>query len=62
MPKYHLNDKLLVSPYLTHLQEWVVGSVIDVEDNPFNGWVYSVKTDTGDIFSETENFFKPVEA
>lgn len=55
----NLGDYVLVSPDLTSQKEWVKGQVIDVEDNPFNGKVISVRTSDGNIFFGVKNLFKP---
>lgn len=49
-----------VSPDLTGLEDWVTGVVIDVEDNPFNGKVITIKTVDGRMFFGQIRFFKSV--
>ena len=44
------NDRVNISPELTNLQDWVCGTVLDVEDNPFVGTVISARTDDGRIY------------
>lgn len=39
-----------ISPYLTHLTDWVTGEVIEVEDNPYRGIVIAAKDNHGRIF------------
>lgn len=51
-------DKVQVSPDLTGLDDWLTGTVIDVEDNPFNGKVITIKTDDGRMFFGQIRFFK----
>lgn len=38
-------DKVLISPDLTRLPEWITGTVIMVENNPFVGIVISAETE-----------------
>ena len=51
-------DKVLISPDLTNLQEWVSGQVIDVENNSFVGIVITAKTADGLIFFGLSDMFK----
>lgn len=52
-------DKVLISPDLTGLMDWILGRVIDVEDNSFNGTVISAKTEsTGIIYFDKAKYFK----
>lgn len=51
-------DNVLISPELTHKDDWTLGTVIDVEDNSFVGTVISAKTPNGEIFFEKEYMFK----
>lgn len=52
-------DKVLISPDLTKLSEWIAGTVIQVEKNPFVGIVISAETEDKDIFFGKEDLFKP---
>jgi NOL1/NOP2/fmu family ribosome biogenesis protein len=52
----------MISPDLTHLNDWVRGTVIEVKQNPFVGVVIVAKTDDGVIYFEREDMFKPAEA
>jgi hypothetical protein len=52
-------DKVLISPDLTRLQEWVKGTVIEVENNPFVGIVISAETEDKNVFFGQEDLFKP---
>ncbi len=54
-----VGDKVLISPDLTRMQDWVKGTVIEVENNPFIGIVISAKTEDGVIFFGQEDLFKP---
>ena len=53
-----LGDYVLISPEVTHLQEWTRGKVIDVEANPFVGTVISAQTQDGNIYFNKESLFK----
>ena len=48
----------LISPDLTLQREWLVGTVIQVEDNPFVGIVISAETEDHNIFFGQEDLFK----
>lgn len=58
--KIQVGDNVLISPEVTHENEWTVGVVIDVEDNSFVGTVISAKTERGEIFFDKEYLFKPM--
>lgn len=51
-------DKVLISTDLTKLPNWISGTVIEVENNPFVGVVISAKTEDGIIFFGQEDLFK----
>ena len=51
-------EKIKVSPELTGFENWLEGSIIEVENNKFNGIVISMKTNDGRIFFGQERFFK----
>ena len=53
------NEKVLISPDLTHQEEWIIGTVIETEKNSFVGTVITAKTEEGDIFFGKEDQFKP---
>ena len=53
-----LGDYVLISPEVTHLNEWTRGKVIEVEANPFIGTVISAQTPSGDIYFNRESLFK----
>lgn len=55
-----IGDKVKVSPDLTGLDSWVEGKVIEVENNPFNGIVITIKADDGRMFFGQIRFFEPV--
>jgi len=46
-----------VSPSLTGLDDWVEGSVIEVEHNPFQGIVIAIKDKLGRIFFGKSKYF-----
>lgn len=52
-------DSVLISPEVTHKSDWTLGTVIDVEDNPFVGIVISARTQSGEIYFDKEYQFKP---
>ena len=52
-----IGQRVNISPYLTHLSDWVSGVVIEVEDNPFRGTVISAKDDMGRIFWGEVDYF-----
>lgn len=56
---YKTGDKVLISPDLTRLPEWITGTVIMVENNPFVGIVISAETEDKDVFFGQEDLFKP---
>lgn len=53
-------DKVRVSPDITHLDEWVEGIVIELENNRFNGLVVTVETPSGAVYFGPANFFETV--
>lgn len=54
-----VGDKVLISPDLTLLGEWLPGTVIQVENNPFVGIVISAETADRNVFFGREDLFKP---
>lgn len=54
-------DKAEVDPKLTGLDEWVEGTVIDIEKKPFRGLVIAIKDKLGRIFFGEEEYFKLIE-
>ena len=51
-------ERVLISPQVTGYADWVEGTIIDVEKNPFVGKVITAKTDNGVIFFEKEYLLK----
>ena len=45
-----VGDKVLISPDLTLQKEWVSGTIIQVENNPFVGIVISAETEDRNVF------------
>lgn len=54
-----VGDKVLISPDLTLQKEWVSGTIIQVENNPFVGIVISAETEDRNVFFGREDLFKP---
>ena len=50
-------DIAKADPRLTGLNEWVEGTVIDVELNPFKGIVIAIKDKLGRIFFGEQKYF-----
>lgn len=55
---FMIGDRVLVSPFLTHLPDWSEGKVIEVENNTYNGIVVSAETDDGCIYFQRAEYFK----
>lgn len=53
-------EKVKISPNLSGLDKWIEGSVIEVENNKFNGIVIASKTKDGRIFFGQERYFQPI--
>ena len=53
-----VGDKVLISPDLTLQKEWLEGTVIQVENNPFVGIVISAETKDRNVFFGQEDLFK----
>ena len=51
---------VLISPELTHQIDWIEGTIIEIEKNPYVGIVLVVETKNGDVFFEREALFKPI--
>lgn len=54
----NIGDKVLISPDLTKLTDWISGTVIEVENNPFVGIVISAETEDKNVFFGQEDLFK----
>ena len=55
-------DTVLISPEITHQIDWIEGTIIEVEDNPYVGTVIVAQTKDGDVFFERECLFRLVNA
>ena len=53
-------DTVLISPEITHQIDWIEGTIIEVEDNPYVGTVIVAQTKDGDVFFERESLFRLV--
>ena len=53
-------DTVLISPEVTHQIDWIEGTIIEIEDNPYEGIVLFVQTKDGDVFFERECLFRLV--
>ena len=53
-------DTVLISPEVTHQIDWIEGTIIEIEDNPYVGIVLFVQTKDGDVFFEREGIFRLV--
>ncbi|MDR2139451.1 MAG: transcriptional regulator, partial [Tannerella sp.] len=51
-------DRILISPDLTGLSQWEEGTVIEVENNTFNGIVIAAETKDRDVFFGTKDLFQ----
>lgn len=54
-----LGTTMKASPKLTGLSEWVEGTVIDIEHNPFKGLVIAIKDKMNRIFFGEVKYFLP---
>lgn len=59
--KFKKGDKVLVSPQVTHKNDWIEAIIVEIEQNPFVGIVVTVETDDKDIYFEKEDMFKLIE-
>jgi hypothetical protein len=53
-----IGDIILVSPDLTGLPQWEKGTVIDIENNTFNGIVIAAETKDRNVFFGTKSLFQ----
>ena len=51
-------DKIYADPRLTGLNDWIEGTVIVIEQNPFKGVVIAIKDALGRIFFGEKRYFK----
>lgn len=52
-----VGQRVNISPYLTHLSDWVTGEIIEVENNPFRGVIIAAKDNMGRIFWGEKDYF-----
>ena len=57
-----IGQRVRISPYLTHLSDWVMGVIIEVEDNPYRGTLIAAKDALGRIFWGEQDYFDLVNA
>jgi hypothetical protein len=53
-------EKVKVDPKLTGLDEWIEGTVIDIEHNPFKGLVIAIRDNLNRIFFGEQKYFVPL--
>ena len=53
-----IGDKALIDPKLTGLGVWIEGLVIKIRNNPFIGKEIAIKDNKGNIYFDSEKFFK----
>jgi hypothetical protein len=51
-------DNILISPDLTGLAKWTEGTIIEVENNTFNGIVIAAETKDKNVFFGRKDLFK----
>ena len=57
-PMFKVGEQVLIAPQVTNEKEWLKGIVIDIEDNPFVGFVITAKTKELGEFFDKEYLFK----
>ncbi len=57
---FKIGDLVKVSPNLTKLEDWVVGNIINIRENPFLGTEIVIKDDLGRIFFGEKIFFQSI--
>ena len=55
-PEY-FNDRVR---YLTHLSDWVMGEIVEVENNPYRGTIIAAKDSLGRIYWGEKDYFNPI--
>jgi len=53
-----IGDNILISPDLTGLIQWTKGTVIEVENNTFNGIVIAAETKDKNVFFGRKDLFR----
>ena len=51
-------DKASIDPKLTGLKNWIEGVIIKIRNNPFIGKEIAVKDANGNIYFDSEKYFK----
>ena len=57
-----IGQRVNISPYLTHLSDWVTGEIIEIENNPYRGIVIAAKDAFGRIFWGEKDYFDLISA
>ena len=57
-----IGQRVNISPYLTHLSDWITGEIIEVENNPYRGTVIAAKDALGRFFWGEEDYFNLINA
>ena len=60
MTMIETGDNVLISPDLTGLTNWTEGTVIEVENNTFNGIVVAAETRDRNVFFGRQDLFKTI--
>ena len=55
---FKVGEEVLISPQVTNEKQWIKGIVTEIEDNPFVGFVISVRTKDLGMFFDKEYLFK----
>lgn len=55
---FKVGEEILVPPHITREKEWTKGIVTEIEDNPFVGFVISVKVGDIEFFDKEYEFEK----
>jgi hypothetical protein len=55
---FKIGDNVLISPDLTGFVQWEEGTVIEVENNTFNGIVIAAETKDRNVFFGTKDLFR----
>lgn len=55
-----IGQRVNISPYLTHLSDWVMGEIVEVENNPYRGTIIAAKDSLGRIYWGEKDYFNPI--
>jgi hypothetical protein len=58
MATIKIGEPVLISPDLTGLAKWTSGTIINVENNTFNGLVIAAETEDKNVFFGPEDLFQ----